>query len=145
MCGPWQVGDWLGDHSSKPNLSLLLPPASLVEVIDTVMSVCLSVSVWAISRLNRLTYGNKISTGVDLDDISAEFDGQGHRSKFEVTRSKTWFPRLSDLRARIWNTGLWNDNMMLCDIIWHHGMRSWHHATSQHDNSQWGAGYTATM
>ncbi len=38
----------------------LLPPVSAVVVIKTEPSVCVSVSVWTLSWLNRLKYGHKI-------------------------------------------------------------------------------------
>ncbi len=74
----------------------------------------------------------KFSTGIDLDDILDEFDGQGHRSQVKVTRSKTWVSWFSRLSARIQNIGLWCDVILLCDVIWRHGMTShdittWHH------------------
>ncbi len=41
---------------------------------------CVCLLVLSNSKPNRLTYGPKISMGINLDNISNEFEGQGHRS-----------------------------------------------------------------
>ncbi len=45
-------------------------------------------------------------TGIDLDDILDEFDGQRRRSKVKVTRSKKSFSGSSYLSEQIPNPGL---------------------------------------
>ncbi len=56
-------------------------------------------------------------TGIDLDDILEEFDGQGHRSKVKVTRSKMSFLGFSYLSEQIPNTGLKSDAMTSYDVM----------------------------
>ncbi len=61
----------------------------------------------------------KFGTGVDIDNISDEFAGQGRRSKVKVTRSKkkTSFSGYSDLSEQILSLGLWCDVMTSHDIM----------------------------
>ncbi len=87
----------------------LLPPASAVEVIKTEPSVCVCVSVCEHSH-GWTNWGmvTKFGTEIDLDDLSAEFDGQGHRSKIKVIQ----------LTTVIFGFLAW----VLCAII---GVRAW--------------------
>ncbi len=55
--------------------------------------MCVCVCLLALSRLNGLTYG-QFGTVIDLDDISDEFNGKGHRSKVKVTRPKKVISRV---------------------------------------------------
>ena len=50
--------------------------------------MCVCVCQLALSLLNRLAYGMNFGTGVDLDNIMDEFEGQGHRSKVKVIQLK---------------------------------------------------------
>ncbi len=107
-----------------------LPPASAVEVIELVpcfrlpvfLSFCLSVSQHSQSHTVWHT-DTKLGTGIDLDKISAKFDGQGHRSKLNVAKSKTWFSRFFSFE---WpDTEPWP--MMWChDVMWRHNV-TWCH------------------
>ena len=54
--------------------------------------------------------------GMELD-ILDEFDGQGHRSKVKVTKSKNVISSFSDLSAQIPNPGLWCDTKTSCDVM----------------------------
>ncbi len=84
------------------NPDIFLPPASAVEVIKTEASVCVCVLVCEHSHgwTNWRTV-TKFGTGVDLDNISEEFNGQGRRSKVKVIQLKNvvleLWPRLSVL------------------------------------------------
>ena len=95
----------------------LLPSASAVEVIGTVppvcVSVCLSVSTWSMVTI--------FGTETDYDVILDEFDGQGqgHQVKKNVIS-----------RVFLYQTLVYS---LTCDIMWRHGMTSWHHVTSLHD------------
>ena len=62
------------------------------------------------SRCDRTdpTFGG----GVDLDNISNEFEGQGHRSKVKVARLKNVIFGFSG--GLTWLIG------SLCHVIWHH-------------------------
>ncbi len=63
-------------------LIILLPPVSAVEVIKrTCLPVCLCVCLLALSGWTVWGMFKKSGTGIDLDCILDEFDGQGHRSK----------------------------------------------------------------
>ncbi len=67
------------------------PPTLAVECIKSVPFVCLSVrlSVSRHSPSQTVCHMDlKFSIGIDFDDISDEFDGQGHRSKVKVMRLK---------------------------------------------------------
>ena len=66
----WYQASWaLKEGNSRQNFSglkaLFLPPASAVEVIESVPSVCVCVCVClsALSRLNRLTYERRFWYG----------------------------------------------------------------------------------
>ena len=50
------------------------------------MCVCLCISALTAEGLDVLV--KKFSTWIDLDDILVQFDGKGHGSKVNVTRSK---------------------------------------------------------
>ena len=113
-----------------------LPPASAVEVIESVPSVCVSVSQhshdWTVWSTDF-----KFGAEMHLDHISDEFDGQGHRSKFKVTRLKNvifsqfYYPFLLYVTCYItvvFTMALWRHSM----TSWRHGLTSWHHVTSQH-------------
>ncbi len=68
---------------------------SAVEGIKSVRSVCLSVS----ERSHGRTIGDrnlKFGQRIDLDNISDEFEGQGHRSKVKVAMLKNVIFRLFD-------------------------------------------------
>ena len=77
---------------------LSLPPASVVEVIESdrcvwfCVCVCVCVCVhshdWTVWPMT-LIFG----MWVELDLRQVGIVGQGHRSKVKVTRSKMWFPR----------------------------------------------------
>ena len=58
--------------------------------------VCVSVCQHSPGRTVWCTV-TKFGTGIDLDKILDEFDGQGHRSKVKVTGSKAFFPGFSGL------------------------------------------------
>ncbi len=64
-----------------------------VPAVCVFVSVCLSVHLSALLRLNRLMHGPR---GPDFNNISNRFEGQGHRSKVKVTRLKNVIFRLSD-------------------------------------------------
>ncbi len=55
--------------------------------------VCLSVSPLTAEPFDLKTQNGG---GIDLDNISDEFEGQGHRSKFKVTRLKNVISEVSD-------------------------------------------------
>ncbi len=57
-----------------------LPPTSAVEVIKREGFVCVCVCVSVCGRTDWRTV-TTFGTGIDLDDISRKFNGQGHRSK----------------------------------------------------------------
>ena len=82
-----------------------LLPVSAVEVIESVP--CFT----------------KFHIGIDLDKISDEFIGQGHRSKIKVTRLKVWFPSFFLIGVNI--------SKVLAYGMY--SVMSWRHATSQHD------------
>ncbi len=69
-------------------LWLFLPPALAKEVIFSVASICLSVCLFEVCRLNRRTYRPKICTHIKDHRISNYLRGQGHRSKVKVTKVK---------------------------------------------------------
>ncbi len=69
----------------------------MVEVIEKEPFVCLSVFVfvsvcvsvcWRSHSQTVRHMVTKFDTGVDIDNISDEFAGQGHRSMAKVTMSK---------------------------------------------------------
>ncbi len=77
------------------------------------MCVCLSVcehsdgwTVWHIIK--------KFSTGIDFDYILYEFDGQGHRSKVKVTRSKKRDFQHFQVRVPVYKTLV--SSMFMCII-----------------------------
>ena len=79
---------------------------------------------------------SKFGTGVDIDNISDEFAGQGHRSG--SWGPKTLFSGFSDVSEQISSLGLWCDVMTSHDviwsgrdIIWRHCMMSWRHITRE--------------
>ncbi len=53
-------------------------------MIKLFFSLCVSVCLSALSQLNSLSYV-KIGVDIAFENISAEFRGQGHRSKVKVT------------------------------------------------------------
>ena len=76
---------------SKCVIMLLFPPASAVEGINSVRCVCLSVCLSVSQRSQGWTdwaTDPKFGVGIDLDNISEEFEGQGHRSKVKVANLK---------------------------------------------------------
>ena len=77
---------------------------SVVEVIELVPSVCLSVLCLYFNALTaeRLIYGPKILCRDVLDVIVEEFNGQGHRSKVTVLKNVTFRQYLSLIL--IWET-----------------------------------------
>ncbi len=94
---------------------------SFVSIVHTnCVSVCLSVSElshgWSVWP--RIT---KFGAGIDVDDISAKFDGQGHRSKVKVARLKNMIFRLSSHGVTYVN---WTEPF--CHD-------TWRHVTSRHD------------
>ena len=96
----------------------LLPPASAVEVIELEPSVrvCVHSHNWTVSRMD-----NKFDMQVCQDHILVKFDGQGHRSKVKVMRSKNVISMLLG----------WD--LELCTATVAYGVKSWRHLTSQHD------------
>ncbi len=74
----------------------LFPLASAVEGIKLVPSVCLSVSVSAFTDKPFDIRTKKFGRGMDLDYISDEFEGQGHRSKVKVVILKNTIFKISD-------------------------------------------------
>ncbi len=113
-------------------LQLYLPPASAVEVIESVpcfrlsifpsfrLSVCECSHGWTIWRTDP-----KIGIRVDLDEISAKFDSQGHRSKVKVTR-------LENVISRVFWSG-WPDTKSWCMMLHHDSVTSWRDVMSRHD------------
>ena len=90
------------------------------------VSVCLSVSLrshgWTVWHADP-----KFGRGLDLDNISDEFEDQGHRSKVKVARLKNVIFEVSDG----WITQ--NQFVMTPDVMWHHVTTSWRHMTSWYD------------
>ena len=77
----------------------LFPPASAVEGIKSVPSVCVCVCLSVCERSHGWTIWHadpKFGGGVDLDNISDEFKDQGHRSKVKVARLKNVISEVSD-------------------------------------------------
>ena len=81
-----------------------------------------------------------------LDHISNEFDGQGHRSKFKVSRLKnvifgqfyclfllcvTWYITMALSMVSWRHVTSRYDVMMACNVMWRHSMTSWWHVTSR--------------
>ena len=93
------------------------------------VSVCGHTHGWPVWH-----FSTKFSTGIDLDDILEEFDGQGHRSKVKVTRSKhdfhdflVWVPRYKTVASGVtWcYVTFCDDTTWRHDVMWRH---TWHHA-----------------
>ncbi len=83
--------------------------------------MCVCVSLWALSRLNGLTYGHEIWHRDWPRWNLGQVDGQRRRSKFKVTRSKTvmsmifWLQcQYTKCRPMVWHY----------DVMWRHGMAS---------------------
>ena len=97
-------------------LIILLPPVSAVEVIKrTCLPVCLCVCLLALSGWTVWGMFKKSGSGIDLDCILDEFDGQGHRSKLPglKMRLSVFF---SDLNEQNPNCGLWW-NIPVCQPV----------------------------
>ncbi len=105
---------------------LLFPPASAVEGIKSVPSVC--VCVCQLSRDWTVWHTDpKFGMGVDTDNISDEFKGQGHSSKVKVARLKNVILEfLMGRHVQIHFVMTYND--MKC-----HGVTSRCHMTSRRD------------
>ena len=58
--------------------------------------------------------------GTDLDDISDEFDGQGHRSKVKVAMLKNAIFGASDGLAYVYMYSLSHHLVSCCDIVTSH-------------------------
>ncbi len=71
------------------------PPVSAVEGMESVPSVCGCLSVSALTA-EPFDVDTKFGGGYDLDNISDECEGQGHRSKVKVTRLKSVISKVSD-------------------------------------------------
>ena len=119
---------------------LLLPPASAVEVIESVPSVCVSVCPCVSYHSCGWTdwdIGLKFGVGICLDNISDDFIGQGQRSKFKVTKlgnvivlTYSYFSDTTVSWSMVWchDVTAWRH-----DVIWRHSMTSWCPMTSQCD------------
>ncbi len=100
--------------------------------------VCLCVCVFVCQRSPGWTVWRtdlKFGGGVDRDNISDEFEGQGHRSKVKVARLKNVIfgcsygvtcvyctePFCYDIRCHVTSRR---------DVMWRHGVTSWHHLTT---------------
>ncbi len=107
-----------------PKRLILFPPASAVEGIKSVPSLCVCVCVCqcVCERFHGWTVWHtdlKFGGGIDLDNISDEFECQGHRLKVEKR----------DFRSFRWV----NYTEPVCHDIWRH-VTSWYHImTSRHD------------
>ncbi len=80
---------------------ILLVPSRVSGWGYKIGPVCLCVRVSVCLSVSELSRGwtvwprtTKSGTGIDLDNISAKFDGQGHRSKVKVARLKNVIFRL---------------------------------------------------
>ncbi len=104
---------------------ILFPPASAVEGIKSVPSVCPSVRLPVIQHSHGWTVWHtdlKFGGAVDLDNISDEFEGQGQRSRSPGW--KTWFPKFQ--MAELHRASLsWH--LTSCDVT------AWRHVTSRYD------------
>ena len=115
--------------------TVFLPPASAVEVIKTVSSVCVCgcVCVCLVQRLTLMISWDR-------------FDGQGHRSKVKVTRSKNVISKISWLECQ--NTKHWSMMLLWCYAtscyvtIWRRNGMWRHRMTSQNYSSQMKAIWT---
>ena len=84
--------------------------------------------------------GLKLGVGMCFDNISTGYIGQGHRSKFKVTRLGNVMVLIySTLTLISWpitmlwcHDVMWRHSMTSCNT-WRHSMMSWRHMTSQHD------------
>ncbi len=113
----WDDGQSIGQLSTS---NKFFPPASAVEGIKSVPSVCACVCLSVIQRSHGWTVWHtdpKFDGGVNLDNISDEFEGQGHRSKVKVARTKK-----RDFRSFSW--------VNYTEPVCHD---TWHHVTSRHD------------
>ncbi len=128
------------------NARLFFPPASAVEGIKSVpcvcVCVCLSVS-WRSHGRTVWCTDAKFSVMVDLDNVSDEFEGQGHRSKFKVATLKkryfqtflwcyvcrsslSWHLTPCDVTARRHVTSRYNVMTSHDVMVWRHDVKAWH-------------------
>ncbi len=112
--------------------SSFFPPASVVEGIKSVPSVCPSVCPSVSQRSHGWTFwctDPKFGGGVDLENISDEFEG--HRSKVKVARLKNrifeyqmgWPVQIQFMMS--YDVTAWHN-----DIMWCHGVTPWHPYTT---------------
>ncbi len=97
---------------------------------------CLSVRQLFQSRtIWCLCLDTKLGSGIDFDEISTKFSGQGQNWLWlwlgQSSRPKRGFPGFSNLSDLMWNPKLWCEAMTSCDA------RAWLHTTSLNDDSEW--------
>ncbi len=105
----WQIRDRVIDFWGIPFWAHMCTLHGGLICIAFCLSVCPSVrpwldkNSWTVIHISKTTAPRVMKFGqkIDMDDPKVDLEGQGHRLKVKVTRSKTVFPGLSRPSCRL--------------------------------------------